>query len=464
MSGTRLLERLSAADHYSLLGDDSGCPWDIGVVAVAEGAGLLDGNGRLRIDAVRCQVERRLHLVPRFRQVLYRPSWGLGWPVWADARRFNVADHVRVFPLPAPAGEAQLLAACEQLRGQRLDPARPLWQLWLLPGLPGQRVGLFVRMHHAIADGVAGVAALGALLDLAADAPTPAAPPWKPAPMPAAAELFRDNMRWRLQGLDRTLSHLAHPVSTAHQLRSDWPAWREVFAEERAPRTSLNQPVGADRKLALVRSGLDLAKQIAHAHDAKVNDVVLTAVAEGLRELLRGRGESVEGLALRAMVPVSLHQEQPGQARGNLDGMIVVPLAVGEPDPVRLLHLVAAETAERKNKAHPQAMSTGIFRFTAVRRAVVRLSSRQRRFTLLVTNVPGPPVPLYLAGAPLLEVFPVVPLVGNQTLNVAVLSYAGQLNLTAVADGDACPDVDVFAQGVRSALDKLAQPAVTAAC
>jgi diacylglycerol O-acyltransferase / wax synthase len=143
--------------------------------------------------------------------------------------------------------------------------------------------------------------------------------------------------------------------------------------------------------------------------------------------------------------------------------MIVAPLPVGEADPVRLLHLVAAETAERKKKARPQAMSTGIFRFTLARRAVTRLSARQRRFSLTVTNVPGPPVPLYLAGAPLLEVFPVVPLVGNETLNVAVFSYAGQLNLTAVADGDACPDVDVFAEGVRSVSDKLAQSAVTAA-
>jgi diacylglycerol O-acyltransferase / wax synthase len=463
MSQTRLLERLSAADHYSLLADDFGWPWDIGVLAVAEGARLLDGSGRLRIDAVRRRVEPRLHLVPRFRQVLYRPSFMLGWPVWVDAHSFDIADHVRVFPLPTSAGEAQLLAVCEQLRRQRLDPARPLWQLWLLPGLPGQQVGLFVRMHHAIADGVAGVAALGALLDVAADAPTPAAPPWTPVPMPAAAELFRDNLRWRRQGLDRTLSHLAHPVGTAQQLRSDWPAWREIFAEQRAPRTSLNRSIGADRNLALIGSRLDLAKQIAHAHGAKVNDVVLTAVAEGLRELMRSRGEPADELVLRAMVPVSLHQEQTGQARGNLDGMIVVPLPLAEPDPIRLLHLVAAETAERKNRAHPQAMSTGIFRLTAARRAVTWLSSRQRRFSLLVTNVPGPPVPLYLAGAPLLAAFPVVPLIGNQTLNVGVLSYAGQLNLTAVADGDACPDVNVFAHGVRSALEKLAQPAVTAA-
>jgi diacylglycerol O-acyltransferase len=406
MSQTRLLERVTAADHYSLLGDDFGWPWDIGVLAVAEGARLVDGNGRLGIDAVRRRVELRLHLVPRFRQVLYRPSWGLGWPVWVDAQRFDVADHVRVFPLPPPAGEAELLAACEQLRRRRLDPARPLWQLWLLPGLPQQRVGLFVRMHHAIADGVAGVAALGALLDVAADAPAPAAPPWTPAPLPAAGELFRDNLRGRLHGLDRDLSQLAHPVSMARQLRADWPAWREEFAEQRAPRTSLNRPAGSHRRLALVRSRLEVAKQIAHAHGAKVNDVVLTAVAGGLRELLRSRGEDVEDLVLRAMVPVSLHQQQPGQARGNLDGMIVVPLPAGEPDPARLLPLIAAETAQRKAKAHPQAMGTGIFRFTAARRAALRLASRQRRFTLLVTNVPGPPVPLYLAGAPLLEAFP----------------------------------------------------------
>jgi WS/DGAT/MGAT family acyltransferase len=463
MSETRLLERVSAADHYSLLGDDFGWPGDIGVLAVAEGARLLDGNGQIAIDAVRRRVGPRLHLVPRFRQVLYRPSFGLGWPVWVDAQRFDVADHVRVFPLPPCAGEAELLAACEQLRRQRLDPARPLWQMWLLPGLPQQRVGLFVRMHHAIADGVAGVAALGALLDVAADAPAPAAPPWTPAPLPEAGELFRDNLRWRLHGLDRDLSQLAHPLSMARQLRADWPAWREVFAEQRAPRTSLNRPVGAHRRLALVRSRLEAARQVAHAHGAKVNDVVLTAAAGGLRELLRSRGEDVEDLVLRAMVPVSLHQQQPGQARGNLDGMIVVPLPAGEPDPARLLPVIAAETAQRKAKAHPQAMGTGIFRFTAARRAAVRLARRQRRFTLLVTNVPGPPVPLYLAGAPLLEAFPLVPLIGNETLNVAVLSYAGQLNLTAVADADACPDVNVFAHGVRTTLDKLAQPAVTAA-
>jgi diacylglycerol O-acyltransferase len=463
MSQAHPLERLSAADHHAVLGDDFGWPWDIGVLAIVDGTRLLDGAGRVRIDEVRQRVGPRLHLLPRFHQFLYRPALGLGWPLWVDAQSFELADHIRVVSLPAFAGEAQLLGVCEQLRRQRLDVTRPLWELWLLPGLPERRIGLYLRMHHAIADGVAGVAAVGALLDFAADATVPAAPPWTPLPMPSAGDLLRDNVRWRTQGLDGLLSRLAHPVSTLHQARSAWPAWRELWAEERAPRTSLNRPVGGRRTLTLIRSRLDLAKQIAHAHDAKVNDVVLAAVASGLRDLLASRGEPVDALVLRAMVPVSLHHEQPGQARGNLDGMMIVPLPVGAPDTVRLLHRIAAETVERKKKARPQAMTTGIFRFALARRALASLAKHQWLLNLAISNVPGPPLPLYLAGAQLLEVFPVVPLVGNQTLNVGVLSYAGQLNVTAVADGDACPDVDVFAKGVRNALEKLAQSVETAA-
>ena len=140
--------------------------------------------------------------------------------------------------------------------------------------------------------------------------------------------------------------------------------------------------------------------------------------------------------------------------------MMIVPLPLGDPDPLQVLERVAVETLDRKKKARPQAMTTGIFRFALARRAIARLAKHQWLLNLAVSNVPGPPVPLYLAGAQLLEIFPVVPLVGNQTLNVGVLSYAGQLNLTAVADGDACPDIDIFAQGVRNTLSKLARSVV----
>jgi diacylglycerol O-acyltransferase / wax synthase len=456
MAEARRLERLTASDLFLLLWDDYGWSGDIGGLAILDGTSLLDRDGRVRIEAVRRQLEPRLHLVPRFRQRLYRPRRGLGWPLWVDAPAFDLADHIRVRPLVAPGDQAQLLQACQELARRRLDPARPLWEVWFLPGLPERRVGLFLKLHHAMADGIAGVAAFGALLDLTADAPTPVAPPWTPAPIPTPGELLYDNLRRRAQGLHHPWTSLAHPIRTLRRARAAWPTWREFFAEQHAPRTSLNRPIGADRRLAIVGSHLELAKQIAHEHHAKVNDVVLAAVAGGLRELLASRGEPVEQLALRAMVPISLHREQPGQASGNQDGSMAVPLPLGERDPVRRLQLIAAQTAARKHKAHPQAGS-GPFRFALAQRAFLRLFARQRLVNISVTNVPGPPVPLYLGGARLLELFPVVSLAGNLTLAVAVLSYAGQLNLTAVADRDGCADVAVFAQGVQSALDELAR-------
>jgi diacylglycerol O-acyltransferase / wax synthase len=448
---TTMLDRLTAQDLLMLGADDFGWSEDIGVLAILDGIRLLDGEGRVRIDEVCRRLEAKLHLVPRFRQLLYRPRRGLGWPLWVDTPAFDLADHVRVHPVAAPGDQAQLLAACARLYRRRLDPSRPLWEAWFLPGLPGRQVGLFLRAHHAIADGVAGVAAFGALLDLAGDPPTPVAPSWTPAPMPTAGALLRDNLRRRLRELGRGLSGLAHPS----RRRGALEMWPELFAE-RAPRTSLNRPIGPDRRLAIVRGHLEVARQVGHAHQAKVNDVVLAAVAGGLRQLLAGRGEDVQRLVPRAMVPISLHRERPGQASGNQDAVMVVPLPLGEPDPVRRLDLIGAETAARKRKARPQ-MGSGIFGFVAVQRLWYRFLARQRTVNLVVTNVPGPPVPLYLAGARLLEVFPVAAIMGNVTLAVAVFSYAGQLNITAIADRDTCPDVEVFAQGMRRALDELAR-------
>jgi diacylglycerol O-acyltransferase / wax synthase len=180
----------------------------------------------------------------------------------------------------------------------------------------------------------------------------------------------------------------------------------------------------------------------------------MAALAGGLRALLLGRGEPVDGLVLRAAVPVSLHQEQPGQARGNLDGMMVVPLPVGEPDDARRLELIAADTAERKRKPRPHGGT--LFRNALIQRAALRLAPYQRVMNSYAANVPGPPVRLYFAGAPLLEVFPVVPLLGNIAVGVGALSYAGQLNITTVADRELCPDLEVFVRGMRSSLDALA--------
>ena len=235
---------------------------------------------------------------------------GLGWPLWVDAPSVDIAEHVGVFPVAAPGNDTQLLRACETLRRRPLDRTRPLWQMWFLPGLPEGSVGFFMKLHHAIADGVAGVAALGAFLDLAPVSPEPRPGTWS----------------------DRLLSAIATPVTTMRRMQRSWPAAREIFAEGRAPRTTVNRRIGSDRRLAIIRTNLDDLKAIAHIHDAKINDVLLTAVAGGYAELLRSRGERVDTLVLRAFVPVSLHQEHADQAKGNVDALQGAP---GPPRQVR---------------------------------------------------------------------------------------------------------------------------------
>ncbi len=320
------MDRLTAEDVLMLWPDEI-WPQDIGALAVLDGRGLLEPGGRFRIEAVMEAIEARLHLVSRFHQLLYAPRRGRGGPLWVDAPAFDLSDHVRVAPLPAPGDEAALLHVTEQLRRRRLDRSRPLWEMWFLPGLPERRVGLFVRMHHAIADGIAGVANLGTFLDATPDAPVVSAHPWTPAPAPTTGELVADNLRRHVDEMGRAFSALARPVTTARHVRAAWPAMREVFAEVPTPATSLDRRVGSDRNLALIRSSMDTVKLIAHTHEAKVNDVLLAVTAGGLRGLLHSRGEAVEDLILPVYVPVTLREARlRAQARGNRIGQMVVPL------------------------------------------------------------------------------------------------------------------------------------------
>ncbi|HYM67665.1 MAG TPA: wax ester/triacylglycerol synthase domain-containing protein, partial [Patescibacteria group bacterium] len=308
------IDRLRAEDRI-MLWPDAIWPQDIGAIALLDGRDLSDPDGRFRIEAARDAVAGRLHLVPRFRQLLHEPEPGLGGPLWVDAPDFDLANHVRMAAaLSAPAGEAQMLLAIEELRRRRLDRSRPLWEMWFLPGLAGGRVAVFMRTHHCLADGMAGVATLAAFLDVDHGAIASPPEPWTPAPWPATGDLLADERRRRARDRQRTVSAIAHPLRTLGKVRDAWPALRELIAEKEIPSNSLDRTAGPGRRFALVRASLDEVRATARSHGAKINDVLLAAVAGGLRELLRARGELSEGLVVRIYVPVTLRRGEVDRA------------------------------------------------------------------------------------------------------------------------------------------------------
>ena len=448
-----VVERISAEDRL-MLWPDRLWPQDVGALVVIDGPGFLEADGRFDLDAARAAVESRLHLVPRFRQILHTPERGGGWPVWLDDPAFDISHHVDLAQVPAPGEEAQLLQTVERLRRRRLDWKRPPWEMCFLPGLHDRRVGLFIRLHHVVADGIAGVASLAAFLDVGPVASPDAGAPWARAPWPSRRDLVTDNLQRRAHDLAHSLSGIKDPVGAVGRARAAWPSLRELVAEEPGPKTSLDRVAGPDRALSLLRANLDEVRGIARGNGATINDVLLAITAGGLRGLLQSRGEPVHGLELPIYVPVSLRASSGGDARGNLISQMVIRLPVGYHDPVMRLREIAARTAN--GKALPRPSLGTMFRNRFLNAALLRLIVRQR-VNLGSADLPGPEQPLYFAGARVLEVFPLLNLIGNVSFSVGAMSYADQFNVMVVADGDGNPDIEQFTTAARSELRALAR-------
>jgi WS/DGAT/MGAT family acyltransferase len=449
-------DRLSVQDAGFLYLEHAGLPQHVAILAVADKGPLEDRDGSVRLDAVRQELGRRLHQVPRLRQVVLRPPLARGLPLWVDDAAFDPADHIRLVELPGPGGERELLALCDEVCLRLLDRTRPLWELWLVTGLAHGRVGLLLKLHHALADGLAAVQIAGMLLDATPGARSPEPPPWQPRPRPSGWTLIADNLRGRGAALKAATARLRQPGALAARARMLAGASRMVRGGRRHPlRSPVRRPVGGRRRLVLVRTRLELVKNVAHSHGATVNDVLLAAVAGGLRELLLARGVPLEGLTLRASVPVALRGASAGGELGNQVGLMVVALPVDEPDPVSRLRQVTRATTLHKQRRDVLAGLQPVGSL-AMLRALNRYSRHQRLVDVFVTNVPGPQRPMFLLGARLLEVFPVVQLAGNVILSTAVVSYDGQLNIGIQTDPDALPDGDVFTDGLRRSLEELA--------
>jgi diacylglycerol O-acyltransferase / wax synthase len=449
-----VLERLTPLDVSNLRIERHGLPVNVAALAILEGGALLDASGELALEAIRARIEQRLRQAPRLRQRLYRPGFDFGAPVWVDDASFDISRHVRTRPVPAGGGEEALLATCVELNDQPFDQAHPLWEICLLTGELDGHVSMLIRFHHVLADGISALALLGTLFDSAPfdsapDAPKSESPPWTARPIPTRSQLLADALRRSITGIRRGVHTIEHPRQALAPTRTLFRQALQLAREGRAPRTSFNRPVGRQHRVLLVRADLEQAKQVAHAHHATVNDVVLCTIAGGARALLAGRGELQRPLVLKVSVAASVRAPASASQAGNLVGVLLVPVPVGEEDPIRRLEQIARATAERKRLPPYQPAA----RF--LQRWMIRTMNRQRRINLLMSNLPGPPQPMYFAGAKILELFQIGVVQGNVAVQVGALSYAGQLNFDIVADAHLVPDLTAFANGMTEDLERL---------
>jgi WS/DGAT/MGAT family acyltransferase len=434
------------------------------------GCMVFDGEPPAYDDLVE-QIVSRLHLVPRYRQRLAFVPFGQGRPVWADDPHFNPAFHVRHTALPTPGDEDQLKRLCGRIFSQALDRTRPLWELWLVEGLSGGRFAVLSKTHHALVDGVSGVDIATVLFDASPD-PMPVAAPdheWIPRPLPTGAQLLAEALVERatvpaeiVRGVRATLRGPRHVASRLGQALGGVSAVARL-ATAAAPESPLNVRIGPHRRFTWVRGDLAQFKAVKNALGGTVNDVVLAAVAGALGRYLRGHGEATDGTVLRAMVPVSVRADIERGALGNRVAAMWTPLPIGLTDPVQRLPTISRDMDGIKDSG--QAVGAQVlteltgFAPPTIMAQAARLQARQRMFNLVVTNVPGPQMPLYMLSRQLEAMYPMVPLAANQALGIAIMSYNGQLNFGLNADYDALADLETLADDLRDAIDELAAAA-----
>jgi WS/DGAT/MGAT family acyltransferase len=457
-------DRLTALDTSFLHLEDASAHMHVASVMLFEG-------GPPGYDELLESIDRRLHLVPRYRQKLALVPLGQGRPRWVDDPHLNLRYHVRSTALPSPGTEEQLRALAGRVFAQPLDRDKPLWEVWLVEGLEDGRFAMLSKTHHSLVDGVTGVDIMTVLFDTS---PDPAAPPdpgrrWLPRPVPSSVQLLGEALVERAT-MPGELARTARALLRAPRQI----AWGVVHAAagvgamawagmNPAPASPYNAAIGPHRRFTWVRTELADMKAIKNELGGTVNDVVLASIAGALGRHLRRRGQNTDGLELKALVPVSVRAEGHDGDLGNQVEAIMAPLPVWCQDPVARLDMV--REAMKGLKDSGQAVGAQVltelsgYAPPTVMAQASRLMNRQRLFNLVVTNVPGPQFSLYLMGRRAVDPFPMVPLAKNQGLAVAIMSYDGRMNFGLVGDYDILHDIDDLARDLYDSISELADAA-----
>ncbi len=418
-------------------------------------------------------IESKLHLLSRYRQKVRFVPGGLGHPVWVDDPQFNLSYHVRHSALPPPGDEHDLENLMGRLMSQELDRKRPLWEAWIIEGLPDDRWALISKVHHCMVDGVSGTDLMAVLFDPDPAATVGPAEPWtaaaEPSDMRLAAEAVtrlalnpaRQLLAWRSAGL--------HPRRTWNRLGDVATGLRSFGSRLAAPAkpVSIEGAIGPHRRWAAGRCTLDDVKSIRKAFGGSVNDVVLSAISGAFRTVLIERGDTVDDdLVLRSLVPVSIRHADD-HTWNNQVSLILADLPVGIADPLVRLDAVHQQMSALKASHQATAGEAVVASAQFVPPVLLALGARavatalhrtpQRTVNTVTTNVPGPQFALYALGRKMLEYLPFVPLSEGVRIGVAILSYNGQLTFGITGDYDTAPDVHFMAERIEAEVMALRQ-------
>nr|WHV03859.1 putative wax ester synthase/acyl-CoA:diacylglycerol acyltransferase [uncultured bacterium] len=471
-----MADRLTPLDVSFLYLEEPSTVMHVGsVMTFAQPRGGFDYERLLR------HVAARIAFVPRYRQRVRTVPGRLANPVWVDDERFDLTYHVRRSAVPRPGSDEQLQELVARIQPRRLDRTRPLWEVYLVEGLSDGRFALITKTHQALVDGVNAVDLAQVVLDGVAQSADPPADTWRPSREPTVVELVAgavvDTWRRPTQVAETVRSGMTDIGATAGKLAGAVGGLAQVArtAGRPAPDSPLNVPISAHRRFAMVGTDLEDYRRVRARHAGPrssgvritVNDVALATVAGGLREWLLMRGARVSGVAMKALVPVSVAVEDPVEAGtlGSGVASVIVDLPVGEPNPVLRLQQVAYQMQAHSESGvavgAERLANIGGFAPPTLHSLGARVASglSRRLFNLVVTNVPGPQHPLYAAGAKMLASYPVVPLARGQALAIGLTSYHGGVFFGLNADREAMPDVDELAGCIVEALAALRETA-----
>jgi WS/DGAT/MGAT family acyltransferase len=424
---------------------------------------LPDGTPPPSIEQLRARVLGRLAWVPRCRQRLLAPPLGIGELRWVDDEQFDVANHVvQVGDGATPIDAGSFAALRDTLLSTPLDRTRPLWQLCFVPRLSDGRMAVVGRVHHAMADGAAAlqIAMLSIDVDDAPDAPPQ---PWRAAPAPSPLARMLDPLVHGAELTSRAARDVAraceHPRASARVALRDVSRMAQALAEDllpSAPVSQLNGPLGPRRTLVQHRVSLERLGEITRGSAATRNDAGLAAVAGALRTLARENGVPAE--PLKALVPVNMRRAHEYGTLGNRVSMTSVWLPLELSTPGARLDRVQEQTARFKRSARSEGTQTvlsGLSLLPNALRAPVIRAVAPGRFNLTISSVPGPRSALYMHGARLEEIYPVIPMAEEQTLSIGILAYNGHLHFGLYSDPDALPQAERLAELIDDELRAL---------